>query len=232
MDTFEATLNGSKVGARPGMTILELAEEAGVKIPTLCHHQDLSPLGACRICVVEVESSRTLVGACYTPVTPGMVIETHSPTVVRTRRTLVEMMFASHGGSCIVCDQANRCEFRRLAMELDVGLPTIPARRRFYPLNDTSPYVRRDLTKCILCRRCVRVCDEVVGAGVFGTAYRGFNSKICVDSDTPLDKEICRECLACIEHCPTGALLRPRELGEAKGGLGHFLSDRTEAALG
>ena len=232
MDTFEVSLNGKTVAGRPGITILELAQDSGIAIPTLCHHRDLTPLGACRICMVEVEGSRTLVGACYTPVTAGMVIQTHSPKVMRTRRTLMELMFASHGGSCLICDQANRCEFRRLATELDIGLSAIPARRRFYPLNDTGQYVRRDLTKCILCRRCVRVCREVVGASVFGTANRGFESKICVDTDIPLDKEICRDCDACIEHCPTGALTRPRELSEARCGAALFVSDRTEATHG
>jgi formate dehydrogenase alpha subunit len=215
---LRVTLNGTQVNGRPGQTILELAQANGVDIPTLCHHADLSPLGACRICVVEVEGSRTLVGSCHTPITEGMVIQTHSPKVLASRRAIVELLLASHSGACYMCDKANMCELRKIAAELDVGLPRFQVRKHYYPKEDISPYIVRDLTKCIMCRRCVRACNEVAKQDVFAIAYRGFDAKIIVDFDQPIDKEACRDCGVCIPFCPTGALSQPRETKAAKKG--------------
>ena len=215
---LRVTLNGTQVNGRPGQTILELAQANGVDIPTLCHHADLSLLGACRICVVEVEGSRTLVGSCHTPITEGMVIQTHSPKVLASRRAIVELLLASHSGACYMCDKANMCELRKIAAELDVGLPRFQVKKHYYPKEDVSPYIVRDLTKCIMCRRCVRACREVAGKNVFAIAYRGFDAKVVVDCDKPIDKEVCRDCDVCISFCPTGALGRPREVKEARKG--------------
>jgi len=215
---LRVTLNGTQVNGRPGQTILELAQANGVDIPTLCHHADLSPLGACRICVVEVEGSRTLVGSCHTPITEGMVIQTHSPKVLASRRAIVELLLASHSGACYMCDKANMCELRKIAAELDVGLPRFQVKKHYYPKEDVSPYIVRDLTKCIMCRRCVRACNEVAKQDVFAIAYRGFDAKIIVDFDQPIDKEACRDCGVCIPFCPTGALSQPRETKAAKKG--------------
>ena len=153
MDKITITINGSQVSGRQGMTILEVAQENGVDIPTLCYHQKLSPIGACRICVVEVEGSRTLVASCHTPIAPGMVIQTHSPQVLETRRVLAELMLASHPDACIVCDKANICELRKIATDLEIGLPRFRLRKHYYPIEDENPYIIRDMSKCILCRR-------------------------------------------------------------------------------
>jgi NADH dehydrogenase/NADH:ubiquinone oxidoreductase subunit G len=218
MGTIAITINGQEIEAQAGMTILEAARENGIEIPTLCYHQELSPIGACRICVVEVEGSLTLVGSCHTPVTEGMVIHTHSDKVLATRRMIVELILASHCGSCYMCEKANICELRQIAADLEVGLPRFQTRKNYYPLEDVSPYIIRDLTKCVLCRRCVRACREVAGQNVFAIAYRGFDSKVVVDFDQPVDKEVCRDCDVCISFCPTGALSRPREVKEARKG--------------
>jgi len=218
MAEVTVTINGSQVSDRMGMTILELAQQNGIEIPTLCHIPELPPTGACRICVVEVEGSRTLVGSCHTPITQGMVIHTHSPKVLETRKVIVELLLASHCGSCFMCEKANLCELRKVAADLDVGLSRFQVRKRYYPIEDVSPYIQRDLSKCILCRRCVRACREIAKQNVFGIAYRGFDSKIVVDCDQPLDKEVCRDCGVCIPYCPTGALSEPRKLGEEKKG--------------
>ena len=218
MAEVAVTIDGIKVSGHEGMTILELARENGINIPTLCYQLDLPPVGACRLCVVEVEGSRTLVGACYTPITEGMIIHTASPKVVETRRVIVELLLASHCGTCYMCGKANICELRRLAAEMEVGIPRFPTRKRYFPVEDVSPYVHRDLSKCILCRRCVAVCRDIVRQNIYSIAYRGFDSKIVVDLDQPLDKEVCRDCGACIPVCPTGALSKPGRLGEEKKG--------------
>ncbi len=218
MAEITVTLNGSQVSGREGMTILELAQENGIVIPTLCYIAELAPTGACRLCVVEVEGSRTLVASCHTPITQGMVIYTHSPKVLETRHVILELLLGSHSGSCFLCERANVCELRRVTADLEVGLPRFRTKKRYYPIEDISPYIKRDMSKCILCRRCVMACNEIAKQNVFGIAYRGFNSKIVVDCDQPLDKEVCRDCGICIPFCPTGALSKPVEVTEEKTG--------------
>ena len=218
MNKITLTINGSQLTGREGMTILEVAQQNGIDIPTLCYRPELPPIGACRICVVEVEGSRTLVGSCHTPIAQGMVIYTHSPKVLETRKVIVELLLASHCGSCFMCDKANLCELRNIAADLEVGLPRFQLRKRYYPIEDVSPYIQRDLSKCIMCRRCVRACNEIAKKNVFGIAYRGFDSKVVVDIDQQLDKEVCRDCGICIPLCPTGALSKPRKLNEEKQG--------------
>jgi NADH dehydrogenase/NADH:ubiquinone oxidoreductase subunit G len=217
-------MNGAPVSGREGMTILEVARENGIDIPTLCYLEGLPPVGACRLCVVEVEGSRTLVGSCHTPIAEGMVIHTHSPKVLEARRILVELMLASHPDSCLVCDEANRCELRRIAADLDIGLPRFRLRKHYYPVEDENPYIIRDMSKCILCRRCVAACQNVKGKKLFSVAYRGFDSKVVYNLDLPLgSEEACRDCDACISLCPTGALSKPTRVGEEKQGKALFL---------
>ena len=224
MGNIALTLNGAPVNGREGMTILEVARENGVDIPTLCYLEDFPPVGACRLCVVEVEGSRTLVGSCHTPITEGMVIHTHSPKVLATRRILVELMLASHPDSCLVCDEANRCELRKIAADLDIGLPRFRIRKHYYPVEDENPYIIRDMSKCILCRRCVTACQNLKGDKIFSVAYRGFNSKVIWGLDQPLgSKEARRDCDVCISLCPTGALSKPARIGEEKQGAALFV---------
>ncbi len=218
MGKITVTINGSQLIAREGMTILEVAQENGIDIPTLCYGTEFAPIGVCRICVVEVEGSRTLVGSCHTPITEGMVIYTHSPKVLETRKVIVELLLASHCGSCIICDKANICNLRNIAADLEVGLPRFQVRKRYYPIEDVSPYITRDLTKCILCRKCISACSEIAKQNVFAMAYRGFDSKVVVDFDQPLNKDVCRDCGICIPFCPTGALSKVKKLGEEKKG--------------
>ena len=210
MSDFKAVLDGTEVSGPSGMTILEAANEAGINIPTLCHRPDLTPDGNCRICVVEVEWAPRLVASCHTPITEGMVIRTSSAKVLAARKTVVELLLAGHTGPCVTDECAKDCELHYLAAELEVGPPRFQVRqRRAYPIEEISPYVQRDMGRCILCRRCVRACAEIAKKNIFSMAYRGFWSKVVVDCDVPLDKEECRDCGICIDYCPTSALTKP-----------------------
>jgi len=215
-NNINLTINGKEVSGRPGTTILEAARENGIEIPTLCYIQDLPPIGACRLCVVEVEGSRTLVGSCHTPIAEGMVIQTHSPKVIATRKVLVELMLASHPDVCMVCDKANICELRRIAADLEVGLPRFRTRKHYYPVEDENTEMLRDMSKCVQCWRCVIACKSKGGEPLFSTAYRGFDSKVIYGCDKPLGSEACGDCDACIELCPSGALQKPRKAGEER----------------
>ncbi len=210
------TLNGRKVSAPAGTTILQLAKDNGINIPTLCFLEGLPPIGACRLCVVEVEGSRTLVASCHTPIAENMVIQTHSPKVLEARRVMVELLLASHPDSCLVCDKANICELRAIAADLEVGLPRFRAKKRYFPIESDNPYIIRDLSKCILCRRCVNVCRNVKKNSLFSIAYRGFESKVVNRCDQPLMDEICHKCDGCSLMCPTGALMAPKRARESR----------------
>ncbi len=224
MKQISLKINGAPVSGGAGVTILEAARENGIDIPTLCFLKDLSPLGVCRICVVEVEGSRTLVGSCHTPIAEGMVIQTHSPKVLETRRVLVELMLASHPDSCIICEEANRCELRRIAADLNIGLPRFRTRKHYFPIEDENPHIIRDMSKCILCRRCVAACQNLAGKNMFSLAYRGFESKVIYGLDQPVgSEEACRDCDTCIDLCPTGALRRPLRVGQPKTGTVLFI---------
>lgn len=219
MGNITLTMNGVPLTGSSGMTILEVAQENGIDIPTLCYLKDLSPVGACRICVVEVEGSRTLVGSCHTPITESMVIQTHSPKVLEVRRVLIELMMSSHPDSCIVCEAANCCELRLRATDLEVGLPRFRTRLHYYPLEDENPDIVRDMSKCILCRRCVAACYNQEGKKMFSLAYRGFDTKVIYDLDSSIgSQDTCRDCDTCISLCPTGALRPPSWFGQEKKG--------------
>jgi len=226
MDKITVNINDTEVSGSEGMTILEVARENGIDIPTLCYHEQLLPIGACRLCVVEVEGSRTLVASCHTPIAPGMVIHTHSPKVIETRKIITSLLLASHPDSCIVCDKANRCELRKIAADLEIGLPQFRLKKHYYPLEDTGRYIIRDLSKCVLCRRCVRGCSEIAQQGILGIAYRGFDSKVVFDLDQPLVADVCQDCDVCVSLCPTGALTKAGQRIREKHGEPLIITDQ------
>lgn len=210
MADVKIVIDGEKMSGPEGMTILEAANEAGINIPTLCHRPDLTPEGLCRVCVVEVEGSPRLVASCHTPISEGMAIQTHSPKVLASRKAVIELLLAGHTGPCVTDECASDCELHYLASELEVGLPRFQVKkRRSYPVEDVSPYVKRDMGRCILCRRCIRACAQIAKKNIFSMAYRGFGSKVVVGFDVPLNTEACRDCGICIDYCPTSALTKP-----------------------
>ena len=198
-------VNGRTITANPCEMLLAALRRAGIRVPTLCHIDGLAPSGACRMCVVEIEGQRGLVPSCALPVTEGMKVQTHSARAVEARRTIVELLLASHPDDCLYCVRQGNCELRRLAEELGV-------RRRFtggknaYRLDISSPSIIRDPSKCILCGKCVRVCEEVQGVGAIDFIGRGSRSKVGTAFDDGLNISTCVNCGQCILACPTGAL--------------------------
>lgn len=210
MSDARVVIDGTELSGQKGITILEAAKQIGIDIPALCHIPGLTPLASCRICVVEVEGSGRLVGSCHTPIAEGMVIYTRSPRVLAARKAIVELLFAGHTGPCVKDSVVEECQLHNIAADLEVGPPRFPVGRpRSYPVENISPYVRRDLSKCILCYKCIKACSEIAGQNIYSMAYRGFSSKVVVDCDVPLNKEVCKDCGICIDHCPTAALTFP-----------------------
>jgi len=219
MEPLKIRIDNKEVEAVPGMTILQAAETAGISIPTLCHHKDFVPTGSCRICVVELEGAGRLVGSCHTPAAAGMVVHTRSPKVLSARRATIELLLAGHTGPCVMDLRASQCDLHNIASDLEVGPPRFRVKRpRFYPIEDVSPYIHRDLSKCILCSRCISACNELAGKRVFGTGYRAFHSKVIVDTDIPLNKDFCKDCYLCVEYCPTSALSKAKKPEDKKRG--------------
>jgi len=200
------TLDGREVSGYPGMTILELASESGIKIPTLCHDNSLPSTGACRVCLVENEQSGALLASCVTPIASGMIINTHSQRVMERRKTIVKLMLASHPDSCLVCDKGNRCQLRQIASDLGIGLTELQRIPQMAAIEDVNPFLERDLSKCILCAKCIRACQELVVEGAIDYFRRGFAAIPATLSNGPLENSECTFCGTCVALCPTGAL--------------------------
>lgn len=210
MREIQVVINGKETRGQEEMTILQAAQLIDIEIPTLCYSPELSPSGSCRICVVEVEGARTLVGACHTPIVDGMIIHTHSPKVLAARRAAVELLQAAHDAICVTDPTCQFCDLYKLCSDFQVQRAGYRVRkRRTYAIEEISPYIHRDMSKCILCRRCILVCTEIAKKNVFSTAYRGFKSKVVVDCDVALNSDVCRDCGLCIDYCPTKALIWP-----------------------
>ncbi len=207
METITITLNGREVSGQPGMTILDLARESGIEVPTLCHSPHLDPIGACRICIVEDERSGALVASCVTPIAPGMIINTQSPRVQERRKTIIKLLLASHPDSCLVCDKGNRCQLRKIASDMGVGLVDFQRIPQLASIREVNPFIERDLSKCILCAKCIRACQELVGEGAIDYLGRGFISKPATFGDLPLENSECTFCGTCVALCPTGAIM-------------------------
>jgi len=204
--TVSITLNGEKISAPEGMTILKAAESAGITIPTICYHEELTPPGLCRQCVVEVEGSRVLKPACITEVQEKMVVHTNSEKVKRVRRTNLEMLSASS-------DLSESPEIIKQMLVLGADKNRFSdTEMRVYPLRDDNPFYVRDYTKCILCQRCVQVCSsDVQFSYALVVGGRGYESRITTFYDKDLPETTCVFCGNCIQVCPTGALLTKEE---------------------
>ncbi|MCI0519629.1 MAG: 2Fe-2S iron-sulfur cluster-binding protein [Chloroflexi bacterium] len=208
------TINDIPVQAQAGETILEAARAAGVIIPTLCYHKALSPAGSCRLCVVEVDKWRGQVAACTTQVAEGMVIRTETPSIVQSRRTILELLLCNYVDSGFAAHDQRPNEFMHWVEYYQAQPPVGAAALLRYPVNsDPNPFLWLDFNKCILCTRCVRACAEIQGRFVWGVGQRGHETRIIAGADTPLLEARCESCGACVAVCPTGALDHKMSIG-------------------
>jgi len=206
VETIRLKIDGREITTAAGKTVLEVATENGIRIPTLCHLEGLADVGACRLCIVEIAGQ--LVTSCTTEVANEMVVKTQTEAIKKHRRQILELLFAEGNHVCSFCVSNGNCELQDLACELEMHSVTVPYA---YPRNrvDAShPWFLIDRDRCVLCGRCVRACAEVEGAHTWAFAERGHTARVITDLDVDWgDAESCTSCGKCVEACPTGALV-------------------------
>ena len=206
MVKIRITMNGSEVLAPQGVTILDAAKSVGINIPTLCHHPKLEPIGACRICVVEVKGQRSLVTSCTFPVFEGMEVETESPKVVAARKLILDMLFSERNHYCPFCEMSGDCELQNLGYLYGIDHWVFPTYTRAFPVDSTRTYFFMDQNRCVLCQRCVRACNELVANHTLGLSQRGSLAMVSADANMPFSQSTCISCGNCLQFCPTGTL--------------------------
>jgi formate dehydrogenase major subunit len=202
------TIDGNKFEVAEGTTVLRAAESAGVHIPTLCDHKSLTPYGGCRLCLVEVEGMRTLQPSCTLPVMPNMVVHTASEKVKEARKFVLTLIFSERNHFCMYCQvSGGDCELQNAAYAEGMDHWPLQPNWQPYAVDASHPYFVLDNNRCILCRRCVRACAELIGNFTLGIEERGANSYLVADLGTPLGESTCISCGSCVQVCPTGALI-------------------------
>jgi iron-only hydrogenase group A len=224
---IQVTINGQALSVKPETTVLQAARQAGITIPTLCFLEKNDPLGACRVCMVEVEGAKTLMAACATPCAEKMVVHTNTRRVRQARKQVVELLLSEHDGNCQLCDRSEDCELRQLAADLGVRDLAYTGTKAA-PMKDTStPALTRDNSKCIKCRRCVTVCTSVQGIGALGAQGRGFATVIGPAFTRQLDGVACVQCGQCAAVCPVGAISEHSAIED----VWRMLDDKTKTVV-
>lgn len=201
------TIDDRLVSAREDESILDAARDNGIQIPTLCNLDGLSPVGACRLCMVEVKGSSKLFASCVTMVGEGMEVVTDSERLQKYRKTIVELLFSERNHVCAVCVSNGHCELQNLAQSLGVTHLTVPYLNPKLPVDASHERFVNDHNRCVLCQRCVRVCGEVEGAHTWDLRGRGIDTRVITDLNQPWgSSETCTGCGKCVHVCPTGAL--------------------------
>ena len=208
------SIDGEKVTVPEGTTILDAARKVNIDIPTLCYLKDINEMGDCRMCIVEVEGRRGCATSCIQKVEEGMSVKTHSPAVMESRRTTLDLILSNHHRDCLICSRSGNCELQALTVKFNVQHIEYPGEMTEHKVDDVSPAIVRDFNKCILCRRCVAACKNVQKIGAIDCINRGFESCISTVGDNSLNDVNCTFCGQCIEACPTGALKEKESIKE------------------
>jgi bidirectional [NiFe] hydrogenase diaphorase subunit len=219
MSVCTLRINDHDLAVPLGTTLLQAARQAGIHIPTLCFLEGISAVAACRLCLVELEGSDRLVAACVTAAAEGMRVHTNTPRLQEIRRTVIELLFTEGNHVCAVCVANGHCELQNLAVEVGMDHSRLPYRFPQRGVDLSHAQYGLDHNRCILCTRCVRVCDEVEGAHVWDVGWRGEHCQIISGLGEPWgDVNACTHCGKCVEVCPTGALFHKTDTSEEKQG--------------
>ncbi len=212
---INVTIDGIKVSVPEGTTILEAAKKVNINIPTLCYHEDLEPIGSCGICVVEIEGAPTLKRSCCTPVAEGWVIHTHSDRVLKARKAVLELILSNHPNDCLECVRNQTCELQALTEHLNIR--EIPYKRtdKNLPIDDNGVIIR-DPNKCVLCGRCVQVCQEMQAVYAIDFTGRGYDTQVAPFMAASLADSVCVNCGQCINYCPVGALYEKTDIDKVR----------------
>ena len=206
-------IDEQEISAKAGQTILEVARENDINIPTLCHLEGLSNVGACRLCLVEIKGSNKLLPACVAQIHEGMEVTTNSERLKKHRRVILELLFAERNHICAVCVSNGHCELQALAQELGVTHISLPYRNPALGVDASHERFTVDHNRCILCSRCVRVCAEIEGAHIWDVMGRGIDSIVITDLHEDWGSSACTRCGKCVQCCPTGALFDKSKIG-------------------
>ena len=231
---IKLTIDGNTIEVQEGTTVLEAAEAAGVYVPTLCHHPQLTPYGGCRLCMVDVEGSRTLQPSCTLPAIDGMVINTDTEKVIAARKFVLTLIFSERNHFCMYCQVSNGdCELQNRAYDEGMTHWDLQPNWQPFEVDASHPYMVLDNNRCILCRRCVRACGELVGNYTLGFEERGADSLLVADYNVPFGESSCISCGTCVQICPTGAIIDRQSAYQGKETeVDHHIGVCTECSVG
>lgn len=204
---MKITIDGTNFEVPTGISILKAAEISGIKIPTFCHDDRLKPTGACRICTVEIEGSRELQASCTTPIRDGMVIHTDSKRVAKSRKNILELLWEDHPNECLTCEKSGECLLQDLCYIYDVEAEGYSPAKERHAIDKSNPFYIFDRDKCILCGKCVRMCEELQGTSAINFSQRGQETHISHPFEKGMEFSKCVSCGNCVAVCPTGALM-------------------------
>ncbi|WIV12583.1 2Fe-2S iron-sulfur cluster-binding protein [Proteiniborus sp. MB09-C3] len=216
MNFVTLTIDDQKVTVPENLTVLQAAEKLGIEIPALCYDKDLEIVSSCRLCIVEIKGNTKLQTSCSTIVSEGMVVYTESDKVVKTRKTILQLLLDNHPNDCLTCEKSGECLLQRYAYRYDVRFREHNGERRKELTDTSSPYILKEGSKCILCSKCIRTCAQVSDRQVLSFAGRGFDTRVVADADFSLEESKCVSCNRCVSVCPTGALIDKRAASKGR----------------